>query len=895
MTLAVPTTAELLQAVQGLDAEARAALDAFLMMADPSVWVPQAGPQSMAYHSPADVVFYGGSAGGGKGLALDTPLPTPTGWTTMGELQVGDCVLAPDGAPCRVVGVSPVQQRECFRLRFDDGAELVADDVHRWVTFSAAELSSLTRMAPDWRAKRRASRPSRIGGNKSPAFTAALIERNKARAAAHVPDVPRGTMRDTATLAATLRSASGRANHAIAINEPIQLPESDLPIPPYTLGAWLGHGASASAQITARDLEVIDRIRADGFEVRSYSWADNQHNIIGLMPALRAAGQLKNKHVPASYLRASAGQRLEFLRGLMDTDGYVAPDGGAEFNSTHEGIACGVLELARSLGIKATMHKGQAKLNGICMGEKWRVLFTTTVPVFTLPRQLGRMKKQTRRTTSFRYLVDCSAIESVPTRCISVDSPSRQFLAGDAMVATHNTDLLLGLALTSQEQSIIFRREAVQLIGLEERMTQILGSRDGYNGQDHLWRLPGKKILEFGSVQKAGDWKKYQGRPHDLKGFDEITHFTESQFRTLIAWKRTGNAGVRQRVVCAGNPPTEPSGEWVKRYWAAWLDPQHPNPAKPGELRWYISNDRGEDLEVPNNSPVMVNGEMVVPTSRTFIPSRVDDNLFLTTTGYKATLQALPEPLRSQMLRGDFNAGTSDPVWQLIPTEWVKAAQARWRERDTKGLMTAMGFDPSRGGQDKSSAARRHRQWFDKIITAPGVVTKDGPSAAGFVAPLIRDGAVVCIDSIGIGSSALDFITGLGLHVHAVVGSEGSALMDKSGQLRFRNKRAEYYWLLREALDPTNPDPIALPPDQELLGDLTAPRYKVVTMGRSAAILVSSKDDIRLVLGRSPDKGDAVAMTFAADIPKPEPKPKAKSWRDRLAASGSDHWDQATA
>lgn len=457
------------------------------------------------------------------------------------------------------------------------------------------------------------------------------------------------------------------------------------------------------------------------------------------------------------------------------------------------------------------------------------------------------------------------------------------------------TDLLLGLSMTEQERSIIFRREAVQLIGLEERMTSILGSRNGYNGTDHLWRLPGDKVLELGSVKEPGDWIKYQGRPHDFKGFDEITHFTELQFRTLIGWMRTDNPKVRQRVVAAGNPPTEPEGEWVKRFWAAWLDPNHPNPAKPGELRWYVTNEKGEDQEVPDSTPVMVGGELMTPKSRTFIPSRVDDNLFLMATGYKATLQSLPEPLRSQMLRGDFNAGVTDPVWQLIPTDWVKAAQARWKDRDAKGLMTAIGFDPSRGGQDKSSAARRHGQWFDKIVTAPGVVTKDGPSAAGFIAPLIRDGAVVCIDSIGIGSSALDFIKGLGLHVHPVVGSEGSALMDKSGQMKFRNKRAEMYWLLREALDPTNPDPIALPPDQELLGDLTAPRYKVVTMGKGAAIQINDKDDIRRMLGRSPDKGDSVAMTFAADIPKPEPKPRAKSWRDRLAASGSDHWDQATA
>ncbi len=457
------------------------------------------------------------------------------------------------------------------------------------------------------------------------------------------------------------------------------------------------------------------------------------------------------------------------------------------------------------------------------------------------------------------------------------------------------TELLLGLSLTEQEHSIIFRREAVQLIGIEERMTKILGSRAGYNSQDGIWRLPDGRVLEQGSVKEPGDWVRYQGRPHDAKLFDEICHFTEMQFRTLIGWLRTDNPNIRQRVVAAGNPPTTAEGEWVKRFWAAWLDPQHPNPAKPGELRWYVTNEKGEDQEVPDGTPVMVGGELMTPKSRTFIPSSVDDNLFYSTTGYKATLQALPEPLRSQMLRGDFNAGVSDPVWQLIPTEWVKAAQARWKDRDSKGLMTAIGFDPSRGGQDKSSAARRHGQWFDKIVTAPGVVTKDGPTAAGFIAPLIRDGAVVCIDSIGIGSSALDFIKGLGLHVHPVVGSEGSTLMDKSGQMKFRNKRAEMYWLLREALDPTNPDPIALPPDQELLGDLTAPRYKVVTMGKGAAIQISSKDDIRLVLGRSPDKGDSVAMTFAADIPKPEPKPRAKSWRDRLAVSGSDHWDQATA
>jgi hypothetical protein len=306
------------------------------------------------------------------------------------------------------------------------------------------------------------------------------------------------------------------------------------------------------------------------------------------------------------------------------------------------------------------------------------------------------------------------------------------------------------------------------------------------------------------------------------------------------------------------------------RFWAPWLDPMHPNPAGDGELRWFITDEAGKDLEVPGPEPVLVGKEWMKPKSRTFIRSSVDDNLYYSVTGYKATLQSLPEPLRSQMLRGDFLAGRTDPVWQTIPTDWIKAAQARWKPREEKGEMTALGLDVARGGNDKTCAARRHGTWFDELVQAPGAITKDGPTAAAFVAPLVRNGAYIAVDAIGIGSSALDFINGLGLPVCPVVGSEGSPGTDSSGTLRFKNRRAEMYWRLREALDPTNPKPIALPPDQELLGDLAAVRYKVVQMGKAlAGIQMRDKDEIREVLGRSPDKGDAVAMTFIDGLPAP--------------------------
>jgi hypothetical protein len=437
------------------------------------------------------------------------------------------------------------------------------------------------------------------------------------------------------------------------------------------------------------------------------------------------------------------------------------------------------------------------------------------------------------------------------------------------------SELLLGTALMKHERSIIFRREGVQLQGLVERMSQILGTRDGFNGFD-LWRIPANHVapsptLEFGAMQKSTDWMKYQGRPHDFIGFDEITHFTEMQFRQISGWLRTDSPDIKQQVICAGNPPTDADGEWVIRFWAPWLDPQHPNPAKSGELRWFISNEDGEDEELPNRFPVVrvdkVTGKprLFKPKSRTFIRSSVHDNAYLMATGYADTLNALPEPFRSQMLHGEFMAGISDPVHQLIPTLWIKAAQARWVDKKKTGgagTMTALGFDPARGGLDKSSLAPRYGNWFDKLVTTEGINTSTGALAAAFMVPHLRHGAPICVDGIGIGTSVVDKINEMGLPLVVVIGSEGSTGSDKTGKLRFKNTRAEMYWRLREALDPAATEPLMLPPDQELLSDLAAVKFKVVPMGQWAGIQIRSKDEIREALGRSPDKGDAVAMTF---------------------------------
>lgn len=424
------------------------------------------------------------------------------------------------------------------------------------------------------------------------------------------------------------------------------------------------------------------------------------------------------------------------------------------------------------------------------------------------------------------------------------------------------SDLLIGAALTQHQRSIIFRREFKQVKALEDRTQEILGSRDGYNGQDHRWRLPEGRLLEFGACQHLGDEEAYQGRPHDLKAFDEITHFFEIQYRFLLTWLRTTTQGQRCRVIAAGNPPTSSEGDWVIPYWGPWLDEAHPRPARHGELRWYASVD-GKDIEVEDGAPFHWRGEEVKPKSRTFIPSQVEDNPYLLETGYKATLQALPEPLRSQMLEGSFTAGKEDDPWQVIPTDWVLAAQERWKNRDKpKTPMTTLGVDPAHGGSDETALIARHDNWFSEMVVQPGAETPDGPSVAALAITTVRDGAPIIIDAVGYGVSAFEHLDGTGVPCMAFVSMERSEARDRTGSMGFVNKRAEWWWRMREELDPAYGHDSALPPDAKLRADLCTPRWRLTPRG----IQIEAKDEIKARIGRSPDRGDAAVYALCDEV-----------------------------
>jgi hypothetical protein len=297
----------------------------------------------------------------------------------------------------------------------------------------------------------------------------------------------------------------------------------------------------------------------------------------------------------------------------------------------------------------------------------------------------------------------------------------------------------------------------------------------------------------------------------------------------------------------------------VIAFFAPWLDRGHPHPAEPGELRWFASVD-GRDVEVESDQPFEHGGEVIRPQSRTFIPSRITDNPYLMGTGYMATLQSLPEPLRAQMLHGDFSAGLEDDAFQVIPSAWVIAAQDRWQARSRKEPMDSMGVDVARGGRDETVIARRHGAWFDALVTHPGSASPDGPTVAAQVMAARRDQAPVHIDVVGWGASPFDFLRSNGIQTLGVNGAEKSLGLTADGALKLVNRRAEVWWRLREALDPLNPQPLALPPDRQLRADLCAPTWRLTPQG----ILLESKEDIIARLGRSPDRGDAVALALIA-------------------------------
>lgn len=348
----------------------------------------------------------------GKQLALDTPIPTPDGWKTMGTIAIGDCVFDERGKPCHVVAKSLIDDTEqAYELVFRDGGRIVAGERHLW---DVEYIHGKTR-AKRW-------------------TTGEIYRRTR-------------QYRET--------FSDNRSIIRIPVNEPLHLPEANLPVDPYLYGYWLGNGCATKPEITVRDCDVDDLISfipyplhnrypqtCGGSEILVYKELKNI-----LVPHFR------EKVIRPEYLRSSEHQRWELLQGLMDSDGCVSVvKGQSIYVSTIQQLAESVQELLWSLGIKNSLTTCPSTRYGKPTGETlYQIRFTafTDQPVSKLHRKSIRRQERVKQTRScFHYLKEIRMLDyKVKMQCIQVDSPSHCYLAGRNMVKTHNSELAAAIAL----------------------------------------------------------------------------------------------------------------------------------------------------------------------------------------------------------------------------------------------------------------------------------------------------------------------------------------------------------------------------------------------------------------------------------------------------------------
>jgi hypothetical protein len=873
--------------------------------ADKLLWKPQAGPQSEAFNSEADELLFGGSAGGGKAQPcyaiqwalqniksftevsryceimslvpqeirdMDSRVLMWNGvWKSFSELRVGDRLMNPDGEAQEIIQIHERGDRQIYKIHFEDKTTVECDGEHLWGF---------------WEARTDSRRKTR-GGKKPVLDTDDATNWN-------INYISRARVRNTDWLFTEFQKdrrfivpINARLNYThVTRGEAARA---------YLYGALIGDGSiqgvrfSSGIRLYTADKHIKDRCLSLLEEEVGYRKCKNENHFDitfrdkWVHAWARNSGLLgkysHEKFIPESYLRESLEFRWNLVQGLFDTDGYAASGIGkrkeVSYCTTSPQLAEDVANLVRSLGYMAKIREKQ----GVCYskgyeGEK-RMAYIVDVEgnnkwrLFSLSRKQEAAKIGEPNIWVGKAITNIEKLDTTYCRCITVSNPNGLYIT-DGYNVTHNSALLLILAARSHKRSIVFRRTYPRLTDLIERSRLLLNKVARYNSTAKLWRgIPGDRTLQFGAMQREEDKENYRGVEHDLKAFDELGEFTRTQYEFVITWNRTSHPGQRCRVVATCNPPSEEESMWIIQYWAAWLDENHPNPALPGEIRWYANLD-GQETEVESGEPFEYtcndgSKEVVTPRSRTFIPARLDDNAYLRDTNYRGALQRLPEPLRSQLLYGSFKTvKKKDHPWQVIPSEWYDAAVARWTA-NPPAPQSHLGVDVARGGDCFSVIAPRHHFWLGELIELPGSDTPDGDSLAREILKVMRSHHTeIRIDVLSVGSSPYDSLKRMGIEPIAVNGGASVGdTMDKSGVLQFFNLRSMIYWNIRELLDPKYDSKIALPPNPKLRQELLAPRWSV-TKRRSqfGEIKVESKDEIIKRIGRSPDRADAVVYAF---------------------------------
>lgn len=733
----------------------------------------------------------------GKALSLDTPLWTPTGWTTMGDVEVGDSLYDERGQPTVVVAVTPVHQAETYRVTFDDGTHIDAAGPHEWAVLDAHTRHRLRQKkntpTSDWREHWGASR---------------IVE--------------------TADLVDVETEQLGR-RWAIPTAEPL-VPDRNLDpeIGPYTLGAWLGDGTSCRGEITENDQDwetIKVEIESEGYLTTDHA-ARYKHGVRGLFKHLRLLRLLGNKHIPLSVMNASYSYRLSVMQGLMDTDGH-AHEGQCWYDLTlsNKQLATDAATLARTLGWKVRVTERSTSYNGKDCGPAWRVKLR---PVGDQVTRLLRKQRPIEGSQSARHtirtVVSVEPLGSHPVKCVEVDSPSHLFLAGEAMVPTHNsfiaariaawwiethppgTAFVISTAPTfSQVRAILWR---------EIRRAHATGDLRGRVNQTE-W-LIGQDLVGYG--RKPADWnpEAFQGI-HDefvLVIIDEAAGVPRSIWTASEGLITNDNA----RILAIGNPDvpnsrfhevcTAGSG-WNRILISAFDSPNFTDEPVPMKLRKNLIS-----------------------------PAWVEE---------KANDWGEDNPLYIAKVLGLFPEESDDT---LIPMSWITdAANTDFEELLERPVL---GADIARMGNDRTvlgkcwwypDGRRKYRQ------TRELKKSKTTEATAAIIAEMVAP-PPACraqVDEEGVGGGVVDELEQQ--HVEVVPMQSGSGALDNK---RFENARAEWWWTVRELFEKGKMD---IEPDESLMAELAILRWELTEKGR---IKIESKKTMAKRGVKSPDLADTL-------------------------------------
>jgi hypothetical protein len=470
----------------------------------------------------------------GKALALDTPIPTPTGWTTMEDVKIGDNILSPSGDNVSVtMKTETMYNHNCYKLYFDNGEEIIADADHLWEVDSSY-----------WRTGKKVIRSQEI------------YDRYKSKAQ-------------------NKRGKGVQGSLYIEKSKPINFIKNSLGIDPYLLGVWLGDGYSSDGRIIAHKDDYtfykkridVEYEREDGNCIR--------FKVKDFRSKLKSYNLLKNKHIPQNYLRSSYEDRLELLRGLMDTDGSVTKNTRSfEFYQKNYDLILQVVELLSTLGIKSNIRHRKIKDN-----YYHTISFTTEEQVFNLQRKLNNVDSQrsTRIQESRHYIHKIEKVDSVPVACIQVDSEDHLFLCGKTFIPTHNSttvvSYLLHYAVFNDNVNIgILANKAATARELLDRLQTAYENLPKWMQQGVISWNKGSLELENGSKIMAASTSAsaVRGMSFNILFLDEFAfvpnHIAESFFASVYP---TITSGQNTKVIIVSTP------HGMNHFYRMWHDAEN--------------------------------------------------------------------------------------------------------------------------------------------------------------------------------------------------------------------------------------------------------------------------------------------------------------------------------